>query len=231
MIGLKFMDCRPFISLGSTNGFSVTSYDKYIEDIEFDQQASVQAPPFDGESFKMRVENLQQEQSKLCEELNAQRRRSECLNATFSRATKLASTQHAEYLNTALSMLQNIDKPTQGVIKGIKYIKEIERLKSSPQSPPRVTDIAQHAKDAEISADRASKELKQVKGQLAQVNSQIETLKSQIEEAQANLETVTNQRQEAKEKLHNFVEGFKKKEAYWKDKVATLEEQLNADAS
>ena len=216
---------RPFVSLGSHLNLALSSLDKYLEQIKQNQAIPSQTLRFPTESHNDTVESLQKEQSQLCEELNTERRRTENLNSTFTRAISFNRQQFQSKLELIKDCLINAQKQTPAVVNSLNYLKEIQ-LEIENADSAKISELAQQAKESEIFITRQKREIKALKRELAQINSEIKSLQQQIDEATARGEDIAAKRKENKAELHKFLEQVKIDEAAWKDRVNTLQEQL-----
>ena len=219
---------KPFISLGSPRGIALSSLDKYIEQTKQEKRSSIITPDFQADDQNDAISNLQREQSRLCEELNAERRRSESLKLTYSRALSLSSAQLKSKLNSISRILQTSTKKSTAVINALKYIEQLESNDPNSANTPNPSELEQQVKEAELSSEKEAKLNKAIKKRLQQMSEQKDDLNKQIEEAKSQLEQITNQKREKKESLKAFVEQFKRHEANWKEKYQALEAELEA---
>ena len=216
---------RPFVSLGSHLNLALSSLDKYIEQVKQSQTTTSQTLRFPTESHNDTVESLQKEQSQLCEELNIERRRTENLNATFSRAISFNRQQFQAKLESIKHYLLNAQKQTLAVVNSLNYLNEIQ-IEIENADSSKISELAQQAKESEIFITRQRREIKALKRELVQINSEIKILEQQINDATTRGEEIAAQRKENKAELHKFLEQVKIEEAQWKDRVNTLQEQL-----
>ncbi|KAK8885895.1 hypothetical protein M9Y10_041352 [Tritrichomonas musculus] len=219
---------KPFISLGSPRGIALSSLDKYIEQTKQEKRSSIITPDFQADDQNDTISNLQREQSRLCEELNAERRRSESLKLTYSRALSLSSTQLKSKLSSITRILQTSTKKSSAIVNALKYIEQLESNDPNSSNTPNPSELEQQVKEAELSSEKETKLNKAIKKRLQQMSEQREELNKQIEEAKAQLEEITNQKRQKKENLKAFIEQFKRHEANWKEKYQALEAELEA---
>lgn len=219
---------KPFISLGSPRGIALSSLDKYIEQTKQEKRSSIITPDFQAEDQNDTISNLQREQSRLCEELNAERRRSESLKLTYTRALSLSSTQLKSKLSSITRILQTSPKKTAAITNALKYIEQLESNDPNSPNTPNPSELEQQVKEAELSSEKETKLNKNLKNRLQQMAERKEELNKQISEAQAQLEELTNQKRDKKEKLKAFIEQFKRHEANWKERYQALEAELEA---
>ena len=220
---------RPFISLGSPRGAALTSLDKYIELKKQEKRSSVLVQQFPVDDQNDQIAALQREQSRLCEELTAERRRSESLKATFSRAVTLAAAQQKEKLNAIKRVLQNAQKKSAVTQKALKYILSLEN-KENAEVPdaPKLSELTQQAKEAELSNEKEQRLNRALKKKLVQVRDEKQAMAQEVETAQQNLDQIVEARRELKEKCKTFVQNVRRKEAQWKERYAALEAELDA---
>ena len=220
---------RPFISLGSPRGAALTSLDKYIELKKQEKRSSVLVQQFPVDDQNDQIAALQREQSRLCEELTAERRRSESLKATFSRAVTLAAAQQKEKLNAIKRVLQNAQKKSAVTQKALKYILSLEN-KENAEVPdaPKLSELTQQAKEAELSNEKEQRLNRALKKKLVQVRDEKQAMAQEVETAQQNLDQIVEARRELTEKCKTFVQNVRRKEAQWKERYAALEAELDA---
>lgn len=220
---------RPFIALGSPRGIALTSLDKYIEQKKQEMSTSTIPQEFPVNDKDVQIASLQKEQSRLCEELNAERRRSENLKTTFSRALALASSQQKDKLSSIKRILLNAPQKSQVIQLALKYIQDIETQDSSVvPDAPKLSELTQVAKEAELSGEKEAKLNRALKKKYAQVKEEKDDVKKEVEIAKQNLEKVTEDRRALKEKCKSFVENVRKREAQWKERYAALQAELEA---
>ena len=219
---------KPFISLGSPRGIALSSLDKYIEQSKQGKRASVITPDFRAEDQNDQVSNLQREQSRLCEELNSERRRSESLKSTYSRALSLSSSQMKNKLHSIKRILQSSSKQSAAISEALQYIDQLEKNDPNSTQAPNASELEQQMKEAELLSEKEAKFNKAIKNKLQQMTERKEELNQQIAEAQQQLEAILNQKRENKEKVKAFIEKFKRHEASWKEKYQALEAEYEA---
>lgn len=216
---------QPFVSLGSHLNIALSSLDKYIDKVKENQAEELINLGFPHENHNFTIESLQKEQSELCEELNIERRRTENLNATFTRAITLSRHDFEKKLNMIKDCLINAQKQTPAVQSALSYLNEVQ-TEGENSKGTNVSELAQHAKEVEINVTRQKRENQALKRELEQISSEIESIQQQIDEATKNGQEIAAQRKENKEKLRKFVEEVKIQETKWRDRINTLQEQL-----
>ena len=220
---------RPFISLGSPRGAALTSLDKYIEMKKQETRASVLVQQFPVDDQNDQIAALQKEQSRLCEELTAERRRSESLKATFSRAATLAASQQREKLLAIKGVLQNAQKKSSATQKALKFILSLENEENAEiPDAPKLSELTQQAKEAELSNEKEQRLNRALKKKLIQVREEKQAMEQEVATAQQNLEQIVEARRELKEKCKTFVQNVRRKESQWKERYAALEAELDA---
>lgn len=220
---------RPFIALGSPRGIALTSLDKYIEKKKQEMATSALPQEFPVNDKDEQIASLQKEQSRLCDELNSERRRSENMKTTFSRALSLASTQQKEKLASVKRILLNAPEKNNVILLALKYIQDIETQDNSVvPDAPKLSELTQVAKEAELSGEKEEKLNRALKKKLAQVKEEKEDVEKELEIAKQNLEKVSEDRRNLKEKCKSFVENVRKREAQWKERYAALQAELEA---
>ncbi|OHT15471.1 hypothetical protein TRFO_14097 [Tritrichomonas foetus] len=219
---------KPFISLGSPRGIALSSLDKYIEQSKQEKRTSIIAPDFQAADQSDTISNLQREQSRLCEELNAERRRSESLKSTYSRALSLSTSQMKNKLDAIKRILQSSPKKTAAINRALKYIESLESNDPNSQDTPNPSELEQQVKEAELSSEKETRLNKALKKKIQQMSEQREDLNKQIEEAQKSLDDILADKKSRKDKLKAFIAEFKKREAQWKEKYQALEAELEA---
>lgn len=219
---------KSFISLGSPHGVALTNLDKYIEQRKQEKRASVLTTDFQGDDQEDQISALQKEQSRLCEELNAERRRSESLKSTYSRALNLSSSQQKEKLQSIRRILQNVPKKSAAIQKALNYINQIENDESDQPKGSQASQLAQQAKEAELSGEKENRLARAIAKKMEQVKSEKEELEQQIDEAQKQLDHIIESRQNRKNKIREFFDEYKKRQATMKERIEALEAELEA---
>ena len=175
------------------------------------------------------INSLRREQERLNEELKAERKKSEQMKTLYSTDLNYyANVQKTAFTNlqVALSKLRSKDP----------QILEVQRLlgeyleNDSPFVPdtPRVTELANEAKEAELANDKAKRDNRQLKISYKQLCDELEGMRQQISEAEEKFEQLKSSRKEVKEKLHSLIDKAKRREGAWKEKIAALEAQIDA---
>jgi predicted nucleic acid-binding Zn-ribbon protein len=219
---------RTYISLGAPRGIALTSLDKYLEQGKQGKRAVPALPRFPADDQADLIANLQKEQSRLCEELNAERRRNESMKATFGRAVALASNELNGTLETVKQILQAEPQRTPVIRHAIKYISGIQEMGDQKEANTNPSDFAQMTKEAEILSEKELKLNEALKKKLESVQDEVTDLEKEIVQAKKNLAEITESRKAMKEKCRTFIEQIKKRESQWKEKHAALEAELEA---
>lgn len=223
-----YRDEKPYISLGSAKVFAITSLDKYIEQKKLTKPSPLLPPETPADNPEASIAALQKEQSMLCEELNAERRRGEGLKSTFARAQTLAKSQLQTKLNSIAELLMKVDNPQDNVKIALNYIRDTINAENSHQ-PGELRSVSVPTEDEAKSSqtnqlkrenDKINKELKKMQAEKENLLKQLEQLNSQIETASAS-------KKEYVEKLKTLYETFKKRDAAWKEKIKKM--KGNAD--
>ena len=227
-IPMSLFQEKPFISLGSPRGIALSSLDKYIELSKQEKRTSIISPDFQNVDQSDMISNLQREQSRLCEELNAERRRSESLKSTYTRALSLSSSQMKNKLESIKQILANASQKTTAITKALNYIKQLEESNLNSPNTPNPNELEQQVKEAELSSEKETKLNKALKKKLQQFNDEKTELTQQIEDAQKKLEQTLQAKKQLKEKLKSFIATSKQREAQYKEKYQALEAELEA---
>lgn len=186
---------------------------------------------FATEEDKETINSLQREQERLAEELATEKKRSENLKELYTKDLNFTTAMQRDIFTKLRLILSKRGGKDPHVLEALRLIGEYEMQEGAfiPDTP-RVTELANQAKEADVNSEKLERDVKALKRSYKQNHSEIETLKQQVSEAEENLQSLKESRQEIKEKLQAFVEKCKKREASWKDKVAALEAQLEAQS-
>ena len=225
-------DEKPFISLGSPRGIALTSLDKYIQQRKQIQPTPILPPESPNDNPKETIATLQKEQSVLCEELNAERRRNENLGTTFKRAQSLSSSQYIEKLTNISNSLKKVENKSQTVSEALNMIDQI--ILSEQQFVPGTlrssSMISQNPKSNE-NREKYMKENEKIEKEINKIQKQKDELQAKLEELQAEIETTHASKKALVEKLRYYYETFKKRDAAWKEKARKMREQIEGTTS
>ena len=181
------------------------------------------------EEDKETINSLKREQERLIAELNAEKTQSDKTKTLYaSDLNYYASTQKNSFTNLKV-LLGKLRTNDPNILEALRLIGEYEE-NDSPFVPdtPRVTELANEAKEAELANDKTKRDNRSLKISYKQVSQELADLKSQVEEAEQKLEALKSSKKEVKDKLHILVDKAKKNEESWKSKVAALQAQLDA---
>ena len=220
-------DEKPFISLGSPRGIALTSLDKYIQQRKQIKPTPILPPESPNDNPKETIAALQKEQSVLCEELNAERRRNENLSATFKRAQSLSSSQYIEKLTNISNALLKVEKPSQIVTEAIEMVNKIILSEQDfvPGTLRSQSSVHPQARSDE-SRQKLQRENEKLEREINRIQSEKDKLQERLEEIQSEIETTNASKKALVEKLRYYYETFKKRDAAWKEKTKKMREQI-----
>jgi hypothetical protein len=220
---------RPYISLGAPRGTAITSLDKYIDLKRKTLRHSASAREFRVDDHEAEIASLQREQSRLCEELNAERRRSESLKATSARVLALATRRRNEKLDQIKRFLEAEPDSNQTIKRALSLIQEIqEGAPGSGASVPNQSELAQKLKEAELANEKEAKLNRALHRQLDHVTEERNQNEGELAAAQEKLDEIVKGRQQMKDKLIALRDHRLKKEGQWKERCAALQAELDA---
>jgi predicted nucleic acid-binding Zn-ribbon protein len=219
---------RTYISLGAPRGIALTCLDRYVEQKRQGRQTAPSLPKFPADDQRELIAHLQKEQSRLCEELNAERRRNESMKSTYGRASALAAGELNRVLESVKQILQSELERSPVVRHALKCLTGIQEAGDAKETGRNPSDLTQMTKEAEILNEREVKLNQALKKKLEKVQEEIADLEKEIIQAKKNLEEVSESRKVIKEKCRSFIEQVKKRESQWKEKYAALEAELEA---
>ena len=219
-----------FFPITGPRGVTLTSLDNYTGDVSQEPRQSLlktdTTEPNNDQSET--IASLQKEQQRLSEELAAERRRSESLKATFTASLS----QEASEQRKRLLRLRNIleaDSDNPAVKEALRFIGNVEvDDKTQPRAAPHFQELAEQAKSAEETVARQHEENQKLKSKIREVMAERDGLIQQLEDLNAQIEATAESRHEIKTKLKTLAANYKKKEADWKERVATLEAQIES---
>ena len=220
-------DEKPFISLDSPRGIALTSLDKYIEQRKQIKPTPILPPVSPNDNPKETIASLQKEQSVLCEELNAERRRNENLGSTFKRAQSLSSSQYIEKLNNIASQLHKVQNPSSTIKEALNMINQI--ISAEQQFIPgtlRSQSMIKSPNHNDSSREKYQKENEKIEKEINRVQSEKDQLQAKLEELQAEIEKNHASKKALVEKLRYYYDTFKKRDAAWKEKAKKMHEQI-----
>ncbi|EAY08414.1 hypothetical protein TVAG_354730 [Trichomonas vaginalis G3] len=218
---------RTFISLGNPRGLAMTSLNKYIAQRKQIKPTPLLPPKSPSDNPAETIAQLQNEQSILCEELNAERRRNENLSATFKCAQSLSQSQYLEKLNaisTELSKSEDTSKYVKEALNIILNIIDQEthfqpgKLKAASGTPIQSHDDENDSK--------FKKENEKIDSEIQRLTQDKEAKQKQLEELELQIEKMEASRQELVAKSKHYYETYKKRDAAWKEKVQKMKEQI-----
>lgn len=222
---------KPFLSVGSPRGVALTSLDKYLSASQNNDENATQNSTIQVQNTEDSIEtisSLQREQSRLSEELNAERRRSESLKATFSKSLSKAASEQREKLLILKQILES--EPDNPYTKeALKYIGDIEPENDDQPSnveTPRINELAKRAKEVELNVENQRKQNQKLKETYKEQKEEINKLQQDLEDLNSQIEAVNNSMQELREKSKSIKESAKKKQIAWKERIAQLEAQV-----
>lgn len=218
---------RPFVTLGTSQSIATTSLDKYIQQRKQIKPTPLLPPESPIDNPKETIAKLQKEQSVLCEELNAERRRNENLSATFKRAQTLSTSQFIEKLNNITKILQGADKENKAVNETLSMISQI--IDEESKFEPGTLRAAANTQTLSPSKEKEQKYLKEnerIEKEIARLQNEKDELQKKLEEINAETEKTQASKKDLVEKLKYYYETFKKRDAAWKEKAKKMQEQI-----
>ena len=222
----KKSDDSNFISLGSSQGVAITSLDKYIQLRKLIKPDPILPPPSIDQSTSQKIANIQREQSKLCEDLNSERRRIETLKSTFLRAQCLSSSQFQTKLDQISNILLKSDNQTaKDVLSRIQSIKDEDN--NHTPGTPRLTVNTSRINAIESQIEQAKMKNKSLEMDLEQATQTNIELKQKLEDMNQQISKLSATKKELKEKFKFVVATFKKRDASLKERVNELQSKLD----
>lgn len=215
-----------FFSVGTPRGVTLTSLDKYLDETTTEQGASLleKGDQVVDEQSDI-IASLQKEQSRLTEELNTERKRSESLKATFTTSlSQEASLQKKKLANLRNILVQDGENPA--VIEALKFIGEIETDDKQVVETPRVNDLAEKAKHAEENVAQQHEQNQNLKKKIRALMTERDNLVAELEDLNSQIEATAESRHQIKQKLKGMAATYKQKDADWKERVAKLEAEI-----
>ena len=221
-------DTKSFISIGPSRGVTLTSLNSYdsenqkIDDFQLNSSLNMSTNDDDAET----IASLQREQSRLTEELDAERRRSESLKSTFTKSLSQATAFQREKLLVLKGILES--EPDNSFAKeALKHIGNIEeKEKNAPVNTPKINELARRAKEVEKMVEKQHLQNQKLKETARAARDEIAQMRQQLEDINAQIEEAVNSHHELKQKSKSISATAKKRDATWKERVAQLEAQL-----
>ena len=178
---------------------------------------------------KETINSLKREQERLIAELNAEKLQSEKTKKLYASDLNFYASQQKNSFTNLRVLLGKIHTKDPNILEALRLIGEYEESEA-PFTPdtPRVTELANEAKEAELANDKTKRDNRSLKISYKQVSQELADLKAQVAEAEEKLEALRSSKKEVKEKLHILVDKAKRNEESWKGKVAALQAQLDA---
>lgn len=219
-----------FFPITGPRGVTLTSLDNYTGDVSQEPRQSLlktdTTEPNNDQSET--IASLQKEQQRLSEELAAERRRSESLKATFTASLAQEASEQRKRLLRLRKILE-VDSDNPAVKEALRFIGNVEvDDKTQPRAAPHFQELAEQAKSAEETVARQHEENQKLKSKIREVMAERDGLIQQLEDLNAQIEATAESRHEIKAKLKTLAANYKKKEADWKERVATLEAQIES---
>jgi chromosome segregation ATPase len=220
---------RPFIALGAPRGTARTSLDKFIDLRRQEGRLVPIVREFPVDDLEEQIAALQREQSRLCEELSAERRRSESLKLTYNRALALSASQEKEKLQTIRRLLQSDPEKSRIVRQAIKFLADADGSEgSNVPELPNLAELSQQTKEAELALEKENKVARALARRLEQVKQETADIETEIAQCEQQLADAIASRRAMKEKCKTFTAHVKKREARWKEAYAARQEELAA---
>lgn len=218
---------RPFISLGNPRGIATTSLNKYIQQRKQVKPTPLLPPKSPSDNPAETIAALQNEQSILCEELNAERRRNENLNATFKRAQSLSQSQYLEKLNALDTELRKSENSSKYIKEALNLILNIIDQESQFQPGKLKANTASPIQNRDDENDsKFAKENAKIDAEIQRLTQDKETKQKTLEDLELQIEKMEASRQELVAKSKHYYETYKKRDTAWKEKVAKMKEQI-----
>lgn len=219
---------KPFLSIGTNRNVALTSLDKYLgssprTDDLTNQNSSPNIQTNDADT----ILSLQREQNRLLEELDAERRRSESLKETYTKSLAKTASEQREKLIILKHILES-ESDNSYIKESLKLIGNIEEDQENTPNveTPRVNELAQKAKEAELRVEKQRDQNQKLKEVYRAQRDEIAQLTQDLEDINAQIEAAQNSMQELREKSNSIKESAKKKQQAWKERIAQLEAQL-----
>jgi hypothetical protein len=220
---------RPFIALGAPRGTARTSLDKFIDLKRQEDRLVPIVREFPVDNLSEQIAALQREQSRLCEELSAERRRSESLKLTYNRALALSASQEKEKLQVIRRLLQTDPDKSRTVRQAITFLSDADGNDGwNAPEVPNLAELSQRTKEAELALEKENKIARALARKLEQITQEMADIEAEVAHCEQQLTDVIASRRAMKEKCRTLLASMKKREARWKETYAARQEELAA---